>query len=323
MTRNQLIFRIAIALCIGFAVISLCSCKKKKGTGGGSWLVGEDGLMANLSATGERGADYSLDVPDDLLAIACRGADTGFVVGERGLLLRTFDAGETWDAVDVGSSATLRAVAVGESASDIVYVAGDGIFLRSSDSADTFEPIAGASRAWQSLATDHTGAVALLVDGDGAIWRYEALSGALVEVVPPAALRSVAMTADGTSVAAVGEAGALWRSDDGGVSWRREDLGADGVRLRDVWITRDRTVVAVGDAGLIARRTADGTVSVQHPVTATLRALHVGISGHSFAAGDSGTILLSHDAGKTWTRIDAGIHATINALDEIGPEGHL
>jgi photosystem II stability/assembly factor-like uncharacterized protein len=324
MSRNQLLFRIVLALCIGFAVLSLCSCKKKKGTGGGgSWLVGEDGLMANLSAAGERGPDYSLDVPDDLLAIACRGADTGFVVGERGLLLRTFDGGESWDEVDVGSRATLRAVAVGEAASEVVYVAGDGLFLRSSDSADTFQPADSAGRAWVSLATDHSGAAALLVAADGALWRYQAFGGALVEVLPPSGLRAVAITGDGVSAAAVGDAGALWRSDDGGLRWRREDLAVDGTLLRDVWIAHDRTVVAVGDRGLIARRAADGTVTVQHPVTAALHALHIGASGHSFAAGDAGTVLLSHDAGQTWTRIDAGIDRAILALDEIDGEGHF
>src|SRR5688572_30826856 len=107
MTTRKLLSDLLLLLAAG-AALGAAGCKKKGGGGGGAWLVGEDGLMANLQPDGTLGDGYSLDVDDDLLGIACRGEDTAFVVGEGGILMRTFDGGESWEALDAGTTATLR-----------------------------------------------------------------------------------------------------------------------------------------------------------------------------------------------------------------------
>ena len=62
----------------------------------------------NVLADGILGNGYDLEADDDLLAITCRGLDTAFVAGEGGTLLRTFDGGETWESIDLGTTRTLR-----------------------------------------------------------------------------------------------------------------------------------------------------------------------------------------------------------------------
>src|SRR5439155_3506849 len=95
--------------------------------GTSSWLVGQRGLMLNMDVTGRMG-HYPLEASGDLLAIACWGASRAWVAGEGGTLLTTEDAGVTWRAVDAGSKARLRAVAIAEKGH--VFVAGDDGFLR-------------------------------------------------------------------------------------------------------------------------------------------------------------------------------------------------
>src|SRR5687767_13792401 len=89
-------------------------CKKKGGSPGpgpGGWLVGDEGLMAAITPDGSLGSPYELGTSVDLAGIACRGTTDAFVVGAAGTFLRTFDGGESWEAIDVGTTAALRAVA--------------------------------------------------------------------------------------------------------------------------------------------------------------------------------------------------------------------
>ena len=71
------------------------------------------------------------------------------MVGDRGLMLATRDAGASWRKVDSGATTTLRAVAL--AAPDTVYVAGDGGLARASiDGGRTWRRLGGPALDWTS-----------------------------------------------------------------------------------------------------------------------------------------------------------------------------
>jgi photosystem II stability/assembly factor-like uncharacterized protein len=315
---------IHFAMLLGSTVLLTGACKNKGGGtgggGGGAWLVGEDGLMVNIGEDGQLGDGYDLGSGvGDLNGITCRGADTAFVVGSGGTFLRTFDGGATWESVDLGTSATLRDVASG---SGTVFVAGDGELAQSHDDGDTWLRMPGDGTAvWQSVATDHDAAIALLVRLDGSIWRYDASSGALLEMTTVPGARALSMSHDGAHAVVVGDAGAMSRSDDGGLSWTSVATGVD-TNLHAAWATSAGAIVAVGDAGTVVR--VDGSdVEASWPGVGTLHAVHVDASGAAIAAGEGGEVLLSNDGGASWDIADVEVAGTVLGLDSVAGEGHL
>src|SRR5262249_31841042 len=157
-----------------------------KSGGGGAWLVGSDGLMANIQTDGTLGPGYDLGRGVDLRGITCRG-DEAFVVGD-GTFLRTHDAGATWTSLDVGT-ASLRAV---RAAGDPVVTAGDDGVRLSRDDGDTWATLAPG--AFVSVAIDDAGTVALAVAADGGLWRWDGAAIAEITAMPGA--RAVALSHD-------------------------------------------------------------------------------------------------------------------------------
>ncbi|MCE9573433.1 MAG: hypothetical protein K8W52_09765 [Deltaproteobacteria bacterium] len=317
------------------ASLALAGCAKKKTTtttgGGSSWLVGENGLMADLRITGELGAGYDLDDNHDLLGITCRGLDTAFVVGELGTMLRTFDGGDSWEVIDLGTTATLRSVASGgvtwegaaSPGTDSIYVAGDRTLMMSSDSGATWTHLPGeAAHDWLAVAADRTAVTAFALDTAGEVWRYDAAhaAGAMIASLPAA--RVVTTSRDGAHLAVAGSGDAILRSDDGGATWRSVELGR-ALELEDAWVTGAGVVVAVGAGGTIARVDAQDAVAITAPATATLRAVHLDSRGQGVAAGDAGTVLTTIDGGATWTQLHLALTGTVLGVDEVSSDGAL
>jgi photosystem II stability/assembly factor-like uncharacterized protein len=297
-------------------------CKKKdKGTGdggGGAWLVGQNGTMVNVSPQGQVGG-YDLDSTDDFLDIACKGSDTAWVVGEGGTLLRSFDAGASWQALDLSTTVTLRAVAAAES--DVIYVVGDnGLALVSDDLGDSFRDLPTDGQAWTAVATSHDGAVAILGAADGSLWRA---AGELEQVHDGGpAIRAVGVSATGQIAVAVGDDGRILRSIDGGTSWQAQTAG-DGA-LHDVWVTGDGgRALAVGDGGrLVAIHDAGWD---EQPIAddVALRGIHLSADGRGMVVGDGGTALQTFDRGASWSPVDLATDRTLHAVDDIHAVPHL
>jgi photosystem II stability/assembly factor-like uncharacterized protein len=313
------------ALLLGSTVLLTGACKKGTGStgsgggGGGAWFVGENGLMDNIKPDGTLGADYDTGETGNLTGITCRGAATAFVVGDNGTFLRTFDGGETWEPMDLG---TTRAIADVASGAGAVFVAGDGVLEASYDDGETFSPLPGNGTAsWRSVATDHTGAVAVLLRLDGSIWRYDASAGSMLEVSSLPGARSLSMSHDGLHAIVVGDHGGLARSDDGGLTWSTLSTGTDA-DLYAGWATAGGDLVAVGAVGTMVRVDASG-IEVTNPGSGTLRAVHIDAAGVGIAAGEGGEVLTSTDGGNSWDIADVHIEGTVLGLDVVDGTGHL
>lgn len=309
-------FKVAF-LCVALAATGAAGCKKKGG-GGGGWLVGTEGLMANVDERGRLGEGYDLGQSEQLNAIACRYLAEAWVVGDHGTVLYTSDGGESWDAHDLGTTANLRALATQDAGP--VYVAGDGVFMTASPELATgtaeWQQLGDGVTRFRAVAAAQRGTTVLAVSDDGGIWAYE--RGQLVKRTTLAGMRSVAVSPDG-QIAIVAGAG-LHRSTDAGKTWSPITVDP-AFAYEDVRLEATGEALAVGAGGLVSRIDVDGRVISQRIGSADLKTIHVAPSddytGLGYAAGVGGQIWLTRDSGWTW-EMGPNVGRTVLGADEIG-----
>lgn len=172
--------------------------------------------------------------------IACTADDPGLLLAavEEGWVLRSADAGSTWDNPREGLGQDVHAVALPAGSSGVVLVAtGTGLY-RSVDGGSTYEVVGGTppyvttflthpARPHTVLATAHenlprhwreggigSGLEVIRSDDDGATWR--SLRSGWPEHVHPGSHGAAALDPDDPDVVYVGLSdGSIWRSTDG------------------------------------------------------------------------------------------------------------
>jgi photosystem II stability/assembly factor-like uncharacterized protein len=307
-------------LCV--ALTAAVGCKKSNsptggGGGGGGWLVGSDALMKNITPDGDIAQTYQLGTSDTLNGIACRYAGEAWVVGSTGTLLYTNDGGKSWSVQSVPTQADLRTLATQDFGP--VFVAGDGVFLTSSDTGAHWASFGDGVTSFRSMAAAQEGSTVLAVSDKGALWSYE--NNQLVHRADYPGMRGVAVSPDGATVILVGSG--ILRSTDGGQHF--SSLAVDSsIAFEDVRIGDAGNAVAVGANGAIASIAVGGAVTVQTVGTATLHTLHIADldseDAVGYAAGEGGQVLITHDGGLHWA-FGPNVGATVLGVDEIG-DGH-
>ena len=121
-------------------------------------------------------------------------------------------------------------------------------------------------------------------------------------------LNRVRTGANGVAVA-VGEMGALLRSQDYGKTWERLREEED-VAWNDVAILDGGAFVVVGEFGKILRSTDGGKrwEKEQAPAEASLMAVAFRDASHGVAVGLDGVVLTSSDGGRQWTSAKLPAH---------------
>lgn len=300
-------------LCVALAAVG---CKKNGtstgGGGGGGWFTGSSGLMQNVTPSGTLGHGYDLGSTVELRGIACRYAGEAWVVGAAGTVLYTNDAGETWSAQSVPTSADLRTLATQDEGP--VFLAGNGTFLVTKDTGATWTELSDGASAFRSVAAAQAGDTVLALADDGGLWSYLPDAATLTRTGTLTGMHAIAVSPDGQTALAAGSG--LMMSRDAGATWH--PLAVDpSATFDDVRFAEDGDdAVAVGAAGAIANIDGStGAVSVQHVGTASLHT--VALDDTAYTAGDGGQVLVSHDNGLTWT-LGPSFGATVWGVDEIG-----
>lgn len=307
-----------VLLCLGI-VLSVGACKKSGGGGpggggGGGWLVGRNGLMVNVKTDGTS-AGYDLATSETLNSIACRYSGEAWVVGTHGTLLYTDDAGVSWRAQAVPTTADLRALATQNWGP--VFVAGDGVFLTSNDTGAHWTALGDGTVSFRSIAAAQEAETVLAVSEDGALWSYE--NRELVSRGTMTGARTVALSPDGQTAILVGD-NLIARSTDAGRTWSPLTVAAN-IRFDDVRIDADGDATAVGSGGAIAHIADDGRVVLQQVGTADLHTVQLATTGEydglGFTAGDGGQVWITQDDGWTWGQ-GPNVGGTVLSIDQIG-----
>ena len=233
------------------------------------------------------------------------GADL-VAVGERGVILRSTDQGQTWQGAALPPSSTLTGVSFASGTAHGWAVGHDALILGTSDAGRTWQ------RQWQgrnledsfldvlALDAQHViaiGAYGLFVttaDG-GRTWERRKI------LEEDYHLNQLSRGPGGTLYIA-GEHGTLLRSTDQGATWRRIDSPYDG-SFYGILPLDARTIVAYGLRGRIYRSVDDGAnwtlvANDQRVLIATALRLR---SGAIVFTGQSRGWFVSRDAALTIT----------------------
>lgn len=198
-------------------------------------------------------------------------------VGERGVIARSEDGGQTWRGQLSPSSRTLTAVSfLNEQIG--VAVGHGGTILRTTD----------AGQSWTAVTVKDIGRDAVL---------------------------GVTALKNGQFVA-FGAFGMYLVSTDQGKTWQRGPVIADDFErhISRVLESRDASMYLVGETGIVARSTDGG--KMWSPLKTPYEGSYFGIlemqDGALLAFGMRGNVFRSSDQGATWQQIPMATKATIN-----------
>ncbi len=240
---------------------------------------------------------------DILFSIECLDADRIVATGSDGLILRSSDAGETWQQIPSGATDVLRRVRWYSPQLGIV-LGNEGVALRSTD--------AGAS--WQRLNTGTSDALFDVHFFDDQRWMVIGRGARVISTTDGGETwenegsglnnyNEIAFRGDVGLI--VGNKGTIRRTVDGGEKWRSATSGTD-LELTSVSFGDDSTAVITGINGTILRSSDYGKTWEQ--IWASIPISTFRLSGvrhltrdHAIIVGYGGIILETRDAGLTWT----------------------
>jgi len=261
--------------------------------------VGERGHVLLSDDAGAQWRQVIVPTRSTLTSVFFADAQIGFAVGHDAVILRSKDAGETWQLVysdaqeespllDVFFFSERRGVAVGAYA----------YFLVTDDSGDSWEPL-----AINDEDDFHLNAIVPAPDGDlfiaaeaGFIYRSidAAVSWESLESPYEGSFFGALSDTDG-ELLVFGLRGNLYRSHNAGEDWENIELGTKAM-LTDATRLPDGRVVIVGLEGMVLIETEASYKEFQLPDRSGLTAV-VAIDGETLVlAGDAGLLRVPLDA---------------------------
>jgi photosystem II stability/assembly factor-like uncharacterized protein len=252
-----------------------------------------------------------LDTPAQKSALAARGLLSGLAlagarivaVGQRGHVLTSDDAGQTWSQAEVPLSSDLNAVHFPQP--DTGYAVGhDGVVLKSVD----------AGRSWTRL-LDGRGLgdvlVAYYTKSADEKWLAEAKRFAAQGAENP--FLDVWFQDAGTGFV-VGAFGLVLRTADGGKSWQPLLHASDNPKALHLYAVRrvGADLFIAGEQGTLLKWDGQRFAALTTPYPGTLFGV-VGNERAVLAHGLRGNLVRSTDGGRSWAAVPTGLGVGLTA----------
>jgi photosystem II stability/assembly factor-like uncharacterized protein len=244
-----------------------------------------------------------------LLQGVARAGNRLVAVGQRGHILVSNDAGNTWQQATAPVNSDLTAVFFATDRKGWA-VGHDGVILASEDGGATWRLQLDGRRANQAIVDDlsrkpETEATkALLAEA-----KRNVLQGADKPFLD-------VWFADERSGYAVGAYNLIFRTDDGGNTWTPWFDRTDNPKLLNLYSIRSASghLFIAGESGLVLRLdpSAQRFRAVELPYTGALFGI-AGDASNVLVFGLRGNAFRSDDAGKTWKKADTTLPASIVA----------
>ena len=243
--------------------------------------------------------------------------DIGWVVGDRGLVFKTADGGESWQSLKMNSRYSFK---------DITFIDGygwivgeEGVILHTNDWGNNWniqETDAKMSLMCVFFLNKSKGFVVgadgtiLATDNGGSSWKTISLDwmGLLPETVLERGICSINLYdiffVDKSKGWIVGDFGTVLYTFDGGDNWKILQVG-QFPHLFSVYFKNSLEGLAIGQNGLFLK-THDGGNKWEKVSLGTEKSLfNIDIMGdYAVVVGDKGTLFQSKDGGETWTKVN-------------------
>ncbi len=213
-------------------------------------------------------------------------ANTGYIAGDYGKILKTTNAGTSWELQHTDSTYSLTSV-----------------FFTDSNTG-------------YAVGGDNSKGVILITRDAGVNWAIMTL-----ENLP--LLTSVYFSENNTGFA-VGKGGAIIQTTDGGTDWSLLSSKITSKNLNSTSFLDINTGYAVGEGGTILK-TINGGAMWTHLNSGTYQNLNAVCFNNlktGFAVGDSGCILKTNNGGESWTTQSSGSNVSLRSVhfpvDETG-----
>ena len=271
----------------------------------GCLTAADEEVLEHLNSLGESKGPIFPD-REDYYGVFVLDEQNAWAVGNRGVILHTADAGQTFTQLNSGVERAIYDVNFADAQSGVA-IGQDGLILKTADGGQTWKqiPLALPLEDWQ-VAQPH--------------------------------MFALSRGASPNHVWAVGPVGAIIHSADGGETWQNQSLGRD-VTLNGVSFASDTEGWIAGEFGSILR-TQDGgqtwqeqrnvlnlpkftrpDLSEEDAIAQRVPRLYledlflIDVAFRNptegYVTGESGILLHTVDAGETWTRIPSGSFNTL------------
>ena len=271
----------------------------------GCLTAADEEVLEHLNSLGESKGQIFPD-REDYYGVFVLDEQNAWAVGNRGVVLHTADAGQTFTQLNSGVERAIYDVNFANAQSGVA-IGQDGLILKTDDGGQTWKqiPLALPLEDWQ-VAQPH--------------------------------MFALSRGASPNHVWAVGPVGAIIHSADGGETWQNQSLGRD-VTLNGVSFASDTEGWIAGEFGSILR-TQDGgqtwqeqrnvlnlpkftrpDLSEEDAIAQRVPRLYledlflIDVAFRNptegYVTGESGILLHTVDAGETWTRIPSGSFNTL------------
>ena len=260
-----------------------------------------------------------LDTPSRVSSLATRGlmqavavaGDRVVAVGQRGHVVVSQDGGATWKQSRVPVSSDLTAVQFVDA--KLGWAVGhDGVILNTTDGGDSWTLQLDGRRANDELVA----AMERKVGAEPGSERAKALLAEAKRYREQGADKPFldVWFADARQGYAVGAYNLIVRTDDGGRTWEPWFDRTDNPKLYNLYAIRPAAgaLFVVGEGGLVLK--LDLAAQRFKAVPIDYKGSFFGVAdagGTVLAFGLRGTIFRSDDAGAGWTKVDAGLAASI------------
>ena len=211
---------------------------------------------------------HAADVAPRMLLLDATNAGPAIIaVGERGTILRSSDAGHSWQRAAVTASATLTAVNFSPDAQHGWVVGHDALILATTD----------AGQTWQKQ------------------WQGENLSDSLLDV----------LALDAQHVLAVGAYGLFLATEDGGQTWTRRKISDEDFHFNHLTRGPTGTLYLAGEHGTLLRSSDHGAkwTRIAAPYDGSFYGIVPLDKRTLLARGLRGRLYRSSDDGVTWEPI--------------------
>jgi photosystem II stability/assembly factor-like uncharacterized protein len=299
------------------------------------FAVGENGVIVATTNAGSTWAKQTSGVKETLFAVSFAGPKNGCAVGEDGSAIATTD-GSTWNAassvptvkdlrgldlVSRTSSEAAQTNQVSVRNYDAFAVGDNGTIIHSTDQCSTWSSqVSGTTKNLSAVLDCRCTNSEAWAVGDGGTILHTSNGGTAWSPQTSATkadLKAIFVWGN-TQGWIAGSGGVILHTTNGGTTWTKQKSNTahnlEGIAFGDAThgyaVGDDGVIVATSDGGTTWTKQASHTTTDLDSVATTLNGAPAWFSTGDYhdaiAVGGNGVVLMTTDAGVTWTKVNAG-----------------